>query len=315
MTLTLHPNEIFFLRQTYLGTVDGERSFPDWGRFALSGDGPVLVLYGGRESGRKFAIKSANEIRMLDKLGGEIDSELDYSLARLAALDPFEDRLRLRGMYSYMADAGLFTECLTGKRFPVVQEGDNAALERAYAKERIEPGEPILVAVEGRFAMRPGMAGMEGSGDQVVVLVDRFERADPGVNCGGDRMDEPLFDTHWKLTELDAVAVPELSDEREPHLVLTSEENRASGSSGCNRFTGAYQIEGEAPSGSAPLGLRVLRFGPLASTRRMCLEGMDIETRFLRALAQTAQCRVTGDVLELLSQESRVLARLVARKR
>jgi copper homeostasis protein (lipoprotein) len=80
-------------------------------------------------------------------------------------------------MYSYMADAGLFTECSTGKKFPVAQEGDNAVLEAAYSKTRQQPSEALLINFEGRIARRPKM---EGEGEQEVSVVDRFNGVWPG---------------------------------------------------------------------------------------------------------------------------------------
>jgi putative lipoprotein len=49
---------------------------------------------------------------------------------------------------------------------------------------------------------------------------------------------------------------------------------RASGSTGCNRYTGMATVEGEA-----------LKFGPLATTRRACVPAlMDQEQKFLAAM-------------------------------
>ena len=92
-----------------------------------------------------------------------------------------EPRLTLRGMFRYMADAGLFTECSTGQRWPVAQEADNATLEREYLKVRTEPGGPVLVSVDGRVAMRPKM---EGVGLQPTLVPERFVGAYPGETCG-----------------------------------------------------------------------------------------------------------------------------------
>jgi uncharacterized lipoprotein NlpE involved in copper resistance len=50
-------------------------------------------------------------------------------------------------MSVYLANAEAFTECLTGKRFPVV-EGDHAALEAAYGQARRKPGELILITLK-----------------------------------------------------------------------------------------------------------------------------------------------------------------------
>ena len=83
----------------------------------------------------------------------------------------------MRGMFRYMADAGLFTECSTGQRWPVAQEADNATLEREYLKVRTEPGGPVLVRVDGRVAMRPKM---EGVGLQPTLVPERFVGVVPG---------------------------------------------------------------------------------------------------------------------------------------
>ena len=56
----------------------------------------------------------------------------------------------MRGMYSYMADAGLFLDCQREQRFPVATKADNAALERTYLKHRYLPGKSLLMEVEGQ---------------------------------------------------------------------------------------------------------------------------------------------------------------------
>lgn len=80
-----------------------------------------------------------------------------------------------------MADAGLFTECLTRQRWPVAQKEANALLERAYLKARQEPGEKLLVELKGRVVMHPGMGGDRL---QPTLIVDRFIDVRPGKTCG-----------------------------------------------------------------------------------------------------------------------------------
>jgi heat shock protein HslJ len=67
-------------------------------------------------------------------------------------------------------------------------------------------------------------------------------------------------------------------------------EGRASGTSGCNRYTAGYTVDG--PS---------LKFSQAASTRMMCADSgvMEQEQHFLRALESVATARVEGDRLEL----------------
>ena len=173
----LHPNNVFVYRITYLGR---DASYDDIGRWEISPDGRRLTLHGGREAPVAFTVKDAATIRKLDVDGREIESDLNYSLARAAVLEPIEPQLFMRGMYSYMADAGMFVECITGLRLPVAMEADNVALERAYSAARTSPGEPVLVSLEGRIAMRPRM---EGAGQEQALVPLHVIRAWPGRNC------------------------------------------------------------------------------------------------------------------------------------
>ena len=85
-----------------------------------------------------------------------------------------------RGSYVYFADAALFTDCRTGTKLPVATEGDNLALERAYAAARKAPAEPVVVEVKGRVESRPPM---EGPGTRPTLVVEKFLRVVPEGNC------------------------------------------------------------------------------------------------------------------------------------
>jgi heat shock protein HslJ/membrane-bound inhibitor of C-type lysozyme len=78
---------------------------------------------------------------------------------------------------------------------------------------------------------------------------------------------------------------------------------RVSGSTGCNRYTGAATIENE-----------VLRFGQLASTRRACVPAlMDQEQKFLRALEGVRGYAVAANgLLHLHGASGEPLLRLAA---
>jgi copper homeostasis protein (lipoprotein) len=53
-----------------------------------------------------------------------------------------------------------------------------------------------------------------------------------------------------------------------------------SGSGGCNRFTGSYELNGER-----------LTFGETAGTMMACIEGMETEKEFFAALKQVRRAR------------------------
>ena len=94
----------------------------------------------------------------------------------------------------------------------------------------------------------------------------------------------------------------ELGDEESaPHLVLDEVSSRLSGSGGCNRLAGSYEVGDEG-----------LRFGPIASTRMACSEAvMERESAFLAALAEVTGHRLDGSALVLLDGD-RARARLIA---
>jgi len=87
----------------------------------------------------------------------------------------------MAGMYSYLADASLFRDCATGKRYPVAFEADNQALEAGYIAAGVEPGAEVLVKIEGRIEERPAM---EGDGTELSVIPDKFIGAYPDKDCG-----------------------------------------------------------------------------------------------------------------------------------
>jgi copper homeostasis protein (lipoprotein) len=205
----------------------------------------------------------------------------------------------MRGMYRYFADAGLFTECLTRRKWPVAQEKDNAALEAAYSKARLIPGEELLVNLEGQIATRPKM---EGKGTQPTLVVERFIGVSPGETCGARFSSASLENTYWKLTRLADKLVTVPAKQREPHFVLDSKTKRITGFGGCNRFTGSYQRSGDR-----------LTFGKMATTFMACPEGMEIERDFVATLEQVRSWKILGEQLELLDDNRGFLARFEAR--
>lgn len=79
-----------------------------------------------------------------------------------------------------------------------------------------------------------------------------------------------------------------------------SEEGRAFGSGGCNRFTGGYALDGAA-----------LRFDRMASTQMACAPAaMDQERRFHEALEAVRGWRMEGSVLHLTDAAGTTLLRL-----
>lgn len=141
---------------------------------------------------------------------------------------------------------------------------------------------------------------MEGGRRETHVVVDQVERVGPETTCAGPG-DATVENSYWKLMALGGRPARVADNIPEPHLLLHPADQRASGSTGCNRFSGTYQLSGDS-----------LHFGPLVSTRRACLDPdmNQQEQAFLQALGGTRTWKATGDTLDL-SGEAGPVARFV----
>ena len=88
----------------------------------------------------------------------------------------------MHGLFTYMADAAFFEDCVSGHRYPVAMEAGYIELERAYLEHRAAPGSPLLVRFHGSIEPRPPM---EGDGEIDTMVIDRFEAVYPGEDCSG----------------------------------------------------------------------------------------------------------------------------------
>lgn len=202
------------------------------------------------------------------------------------------------GMYTYLADAGVFEDCATGEKWPVATEGDNAALEQAYIGAGVEPGSPLLVTVDGRVDLRPRI---DGPGKENVFIVERFFRVRPRETCGS-RTQVALENASWALFELNGKPIVVTSEATAPYLELNATKKSAYGFGGCNRFFGSYDA-GED---------QALTFSAIGATRMACPEGTNQEQELLTVLGQTTRYEIHGSKLLLYARET-VVARFQAR--
>ena len=299
--LDLWPDQVYHLRQTY-----GDRdSTYDRGRWHAEPARRAIVLRGGREAPVSFEILGNGDLRMMTPDGHPIVSDLPYNLTA-GPLDPAEDVQFLTGMFRYMADAATFTECLTGRTYPVAMEGAYLDAERAYTRlEGREPGAPVLALLHGRLAMRPSMEGP----DRTHLEIERFLRLDPDWTCAttggytGRQSVAELTNTYWRLSEIAGDAMTPVENRREPHLILHSEEAGGfSATVGCNMIRGAYGTEGDT-----------LSFGDARMTRMACPPPLDaMERALMQALSRTARHRIDDTTLELLDADGERLLRAQA---
>ena len=109
-----------------------------------------------------------------------------------------------------------------------------------------------------------------------------------------------LEGTRWLLVELGGKPVASTDPEEAPDLEFAAGERKVTGSTGCNRLTGTYEINGAK-----------LKFSPLATTRRFCAAAAATEQAFLAALTATDAYRVSDEQLELIGA-GHVVAKLKA---
>ena len=289
--LNLFPDRTFVARSTYR---ERDVAVDDIGRWVLSSDGRVVVMKGANERPVMFAIRDDDTLVMLDAEGDEIESTLDYAIKRSASMELIEPRLNLSGMYRYIADAGMFTECTTGWRVLVAEKRAGDALETAYVRRQQQPGEELKARVDGRLVVRPHPdTGVE----QRMLVVERFIDMTPGETCGAPFSALALENTYWRATQLEGQPVPLSQPGGQAYLIFEA-GRRVSGSDGCNRVGSAYELNHDRIS-----------FGPMAATRMACSGTADIERAFGNAVANASVWRILGDRLELYDANGVRLAR------
>jgi copper homeostasis protein (lipoprotein) len=216
--LDLLPLGRYQLRTTYKDKPEPNR-FDDIGRWRREPDTGRLVLRGGRETPVAFMPGGGGRtLRKVDTAGKPVASSHDNRLQRLPRPALIEPRLVLTGMFTYMADAAGITLCADDGRLPVAMEADYKALEAAYLKERQQPGQALLMSLEGLIAPRPSMEANRPP--RLSLVVERFINIWPRESCGNPLVDSPLRGTYWKLVRLSETPVQAAEKQREPPLVM-----------------------------------------------------------------------------------------------
>lgn len=207
----------------------------------------------------------------------------------------------LGGEMIYMADAPRITECLSGRSYPLAQDGDYLAMERAYLDTVKAAGAPLYVTIEGVVDERPKT---EGAGTQSTMVVKRFINAWPSQACERARADSSLVNTRWRIVRLAGQSISVIESRREPNLSLRNAEGSAgySATVGCNQLAGIYTLKGDALAFSAGMSTLMACPAPLG----------EWEQSLSRTLAQVRHWRVTGPTLELADDQGQSLALLEA---
>ncbi|MEM6896979.1 MAG: META domain-containing protein [Pseudomonadota bacterium] len=299
--LDLWADGTYQMRREWLGreTAVARDELGIWAADPVEG---TIVLFGASEQPLIWDVEGPEELRLRDIEGQRIESNLNYSVAREDAFAPVKlESLFMSGLFTYMADAARFKECLTGRSYPVAMEGEYLTLERTYLEAGLEAAAPLYVTIEGGILSRPAMEGP----DRPHIVIGRLASTQAGTECAPARGAPALENTYWQVVTLQGEDVGAATTDREPYLVLRDaqeESARFSATIGCNQFVGSYAVTGER-----------LTFGPAAATMMACLQPFNVlERRLAEVLAETRSQRREGDTLMLLDEEGAVLADLRA---
>jgi copper homeostasis protein (lipoprotein) len=289
--LNLWPDQVFFLRRT----ADGKRRQDAVGRWSVNPDTHILDLRGAGAQ-YQFQILGTDRLRLKMPDEKRPASDDDYDLIAADELSPFDPHLPLRGMLTYVSDEARFTECLTGRDYPLVKDGDYAALEHAYLAAGAEVEGPIMASFDGAIIREPDGDDVGDVGPK--VLVERFVGVWPGETCERAVDKASLTNTYWKILRLGDTEVAPGEGRREPNLILRAGESRFTATVGCNQVNGSYTLESDR-----------LGFGEVTMTRSACPTPLDEwESKLVGALGTAATWRIDGQTLELLDDAGNAVA-------
>ena len=289
--LNLWPDQVFHLRRNWRGKDVVSDAI---GRWSVDPVRRTLTL-GGAEKPIELRIIGA------DKLGLTGEEGKEYVLKAADEVRPFDPHLRLRGMLNYVGEEARFTECLTGRDYPLIlDEGDFEALEHAYLAAGAEAGGAIMASFDGGIVSTPEEG--EDGGMVPKVLVERFIGIWPGETCEAPVGEASLANTYWKILRLGQTELSAGEGQREPTLMLREGDPRFSATVGCNQILGGYTLEADRLA---------FQLGP--QTAMACPEPLDAwERQLTEVLTGSVAWRIDGQTLELLDGGGNPLALLQA---
>jgi putative lipoprotein len=175
-------------------------------------------------------------------------------------------------------------------RFSISYDPVKLQAGHKYAiRARVTQAGQLMFTTAQHYALPP-------SGQNVELMLVRAQPTTPSTSTA------TLENTYWNLVRLGGEPVTVSAAQREPHLVLHSEDKRVAGFGGCNRMTGSYSLSGQK-----------LSFSQMAGTMMACPDGMQYERAFYDALGKVAGWRIEGETLELFDAAGTSLAQFESR--
>jgi putative lipoprotein len=180
-------------------------------------------------------------------------------------------------------------------RFTIAYDPARISAGNRYAvRARIARGEQLLFTTDTRYPVLG-----EAQLSHVDVMLQRVGGSFAASQSPGNAS---LENTDWELNRVGDRVVTPGPGRAAPFIRLNSADKRATGSGGCNQFTGTYTLEGDW-----------LNLGQMAATMMACMQGMEDESAFFDALKNVNAWRMAGQQLELVDSSGKVVATLSAK--
>lgn len=282
--LDLWPDQSFHLTSGGISHAGRWHADPSQGGLVLNAGDQIVFL----------------EVRNAQRLkpeGAADDGSQDLELSDTFSPGPI--RLPLSGMLTYIADAATIVHCATGRTYPVAQDGDWLALERAYLEDRPGPAEPLFVTMDALIETREQTEGP----DRLTVVPEALGSTFPGEDCSLGTKSLDLHEAVWTITSVNDIDLDPTVVSREPSMSFNANEETFLASVGCNTMRGGFSTSGSDLSFAQPM----------ASTMMACpVPVAEWENRLGEALASVATYELGGKSLRLLDADGNQVAALRA---
>lgn len=259
------------------------------GKWLYRAEGNYLIL--GKEMGRlkTYVLEDLNRLSFVEWQGSGNDAQIQYELIRAPAPAPFDDIVKIRGMFAVSNREATLMECSSQVTFPLSPDGEfNTALQH-YMNTPHDADRPLLVSILGRLVQH----------NREELVIEQFRKFYPDSDCRGNKVKTSLTGTHWQPIEIQGRRWSEMTD-RAAHLLLKQDKSME-GFSGCNKISGTFLVKGD-----------VLLINREPLTRIACPGSMEGENRLISVLDDVESYRIEEDILELIDQNDQVLAKFLA---
>jgi heat shock protein HslJ len=295
LLLDMRPSGLFLLSASNNQSAEVVSNDPEKvsiGFWGLSHDDKVVVLDQGRNGIHKLVFDNASgRLQALDSTSTLLqENSLDY-LQRTNEYTPVTASYRIHGMLRYVDDIGLLQECLSKQTFSVSENSVSTRLRGKYDEYQKIAGRALLTSLVGNFSTREKTGD---SGTRDVVVVELIEDINPDATCN-DLVMASLIGTHWRLTSLNGEVINPARGTQQPYMIFQPVAGRINGYGGCNRFFGDYEVQDKQ-----------LSIGQLATSRKFCDQGVNIEKRLITALQETRKFVIKGRSLQLYTDEQEI---------